>query len=154
MIPLTSLRPEVPHSSLCWGRNENKNLIRMERVGSSKIYGDEGDAGNPGPVYGQKDQAPTQGYKQPSKTNDKEETRYTGTANEPGQTKHPGRQTNKQRKHKEKKGPRGKGEGRGRTAHHRPKEKRERQKRKRSTTSGKRDNKPSKTEGGVRHSQS
>jgi len=109
------------------------------------------DAGNPGPVYGQKDQAPTQGYKQPSKTNDKEETRYTGTANKPGQTKHPGRQTNKQRKHKEKKGPRGKGEGRGRTAHHRPKEKRERQKRKRSTTSGKRDNKPSKNEGGVRH---
>jgi len=32
------------------------------------------DAGNPGPVYGQKDQAPTQGYKQTSKTNDKEGT--------------------------------------------------------------------------------
>ena len=73
----------------------------MERAESSKqkLWEGRDDAGNPGPVYGQKDQAPTQGYKKPSKATGKEEISYAGTDDNTGQTKHPGRQVNKQRKH-------------------------------------------------------
>ena len=64
----------------------------------------------------------TQGYKQTSKANSKGGPGYAGTANKTEQTKHPGRQTNKQRQHQGEEGPRRKGEGRGRTAQDRPRD--------------------------------
>ena len=65
-------------------------MVSAEPKAQTKIREGRDDAGNPGPVYGQKDQAPTQGYKEPSKATDKEEPRYADTANNTGQTNNQG----------------------------------------------------------------
>ena len=112
-------------------------MVSAEPKAQTKIREGRDDAGNPGPVYGQKDQAPNPRVQTTKKNKRQGRTqvcRYSWQSRA-GQT--PRRQINNQRKHQEEEEPRGKGKGGARTPSTGPKPDRERQMRKRSRDSGK-----------------
>ena len=124
MIPLTSLRPEVPHwDTFCKEVTRGKGS-RRRTAQQTKKGGAEGGAGNPGPVYGQKDQA-----QHPRGTKSRERGREKGERK--GRTKTEPKQQEKQRS-------RGQRHGKKRT-HHPPEctgRREEREVKKRQSQSG------------------